>query len=60
MTRDDMDTLRLARCLIRDMAFGWQVNELAELPDEVCKKLTAMIGDSYDFDLGEDKCGSHS
>ncbi len=54
MTQEEKDTLRLARSLIRDLAFGWPVEELAERPDEVCKSLTALIGGSYDFDSGED------
>jgi hypothetical protein len=53
LTREQRETLALARSLIRDMAHGWPARELAEDPEAVAARLTAMLGDEYDFAGGD-------
>jgi hypothetical protein len=46
------DTIRLARCLIRDAATNWARDELAASPEDVCNQLSDMVGERYDFETG--------
>lgn len=55
MNKEEGATMRLARSLIRDMAQGWPVEELAEQPDKVCEEITILLGDKFNFDTGEGK-----
>jgi hypothetical protein len=52
MFNDEKEAIRLARSLIRDMAHGWPVRELAETPEEVCRRLSAILREKYDFAHG--------
>lgn len=59
-TPAEIDTLCHARSVIRDLAMGWPIRELAGAPEEVCAALSDMIGDKYDFETstvedGEDE-----
>ena len=51
----ETETLILARSAIRDLVNGWDARELAENPVKIVARLTALIGDKYDFDSGESK-----
>jgi hypothetical protein len=52
LTSDQQDTIRLARSLIRDAAMNWARDELVASPEDVCAKLSEMIGEEYDFESG--------
>lgn len=53
LTKAQRETLELARSLIRDMAFGWRINELAEHPERVCARITELLGDGYEYVTGK-------
>lgn len=55
ITPAQQEVIRMARSLIRDMAMNWARDELAADPEEVCKQLSKMIGEEYDFEKGEGK-----
>ena len=52
-TEQQIETIELARSLIRDLAHGWTVSELAERPENICERLSQLLGESYDFEAGE-------
>ena len=54
------DVLRRARSVIRDLAQGWPVKELAAPPEEVCHEISDLLEEDYDFEFGEEsqrRCG---
>jgi len=50
---DDAEVLRHARAMIRDLFHGWPVKELGGDPKEVCEKLSRLLGETYDFNVGD-------
>jgi len=50
MKLSQADTLRVARSVIRDMAHGWTVKELQAPPVDVCAALSAILGETYNFE----------
>jgi hypothetical protein len=52
LTLAQKDTIRLARCLIRDAAMNWARDELAASPEDVCNQLSDMLGEKYNFETG--------
>jgi hypothetical protein len=52
MKLSQADTLRVARSVIRDMAHGWTVKELQAPPVDVCAALSAILGETYNFETG--------
>lgn len=52
LTSVQKDTIRLARCLIRDAAMNWSHDELAASPEDVCNQLSDMLGEKYNFETG--------
>lgn len=53
MKLEIIEVLNLARSLIRDAAYGWPSDDLAATPEEVCDKITQLLGDTYNFEKGE-------
>lgn len=58
LTAEQQNVLRNARSVIRDMASGWPEKSLAESPRSVCDKLSALLGERYDFVSGDVLDGS--
>jgi hypothetical protein len=50
---DVNEVLTLARSLIRDASHGWPSDDLAATSEEVCDKITQIVGDDYNFEKGE-------
>jgi|WetSurMetagenome_2_1015567.scaffolds.fasta_scaffold02344_4 hypothetical protein len=48
----EKETIRVACSVIRDLTFGWPVKDLVTQPADVCKGLSDLIGDTYDFKNG--------
>lgn len=46
----EQDVLRLARSVIRDMAHSYSERDLACPPAETCRRLSALLGDEYNFE----------
>ena len=55
-TEREKEGIRVARSMIRDMAHGWPVKELAAQPVDICGELSKLIGDIYDFESGNTTC----
>lgn len=53
LTKSEKDTLRIARSVIRDLAHGWDARELQVVPQRICERLSALLGERYDFKTGE-------
>jgi hypothetical protein len=54
LTPEQQDIIRTARSVIRDMAYGiLHDRDLAEPPVAVCDKLSALLGERYNFRTGD-------
>lgn len=53
LNKEEQELLRLARAVIRDQAFDYDERHLAADPRVVCDRLSAMIGETYDFPTGD-------
>jgi hypothetical protein len=51
LTPEQQDIIRTARSVIRDMAYG--IRPVAEPPVSVCDKLSALLGERYNFRTGD-------
>ena len=49
LTDREKDVIRIARSVIHDLSVGYQTKELQEHPVDICNRLSALIGDTYDF-----------
>jgi hypothetical protein len=59
LTPDERNIIQLARSLIRDAAMNWARDELAASPEDVCTKLSEMLGEEYDFESGHPTTTPH-
>ena len=55
LTPEEQDYIEQARSIIRDLAHGYPVKELSGSPEEVCYRLSDMLGENYDFDTGDSR-----
>lgn len=55
LTEDEKAMVRTARSVIRDMAHDWPTKELLMAPGEVCRQLSLMLGEKYNFDTGDEE-----
>ncbi len=53
LTTDEIETMVLARSLIRDMARRRPARELAAHPESVAARITSLLGGTYDFATGD-------
>lgn len=61
--KEIQELLTLSRSMVRDVAHDWPVKELAGDPEDVCNRITEVLGDEYDFETGNDTTvvsGGHS
>lgn len=55
-TDHEKDTIQVARSVIRDLAMGYPIKELLVSPAEICRQLSDLVGDTYDFASGDVTC----
>lgn len=53
MTTPERDLLREARNMIRDIDFGYAMDELHRMPRDLCDEITELLDDGYDFETAE-------
>lgn len=56
LSEREKEVIRVACSVIRDLTFEWPVKDLATPPADVCKGLSDLIGDTYDFENGTVTC----
>lgn len=52
--KEIQDLLNLTRSMVRDVAHDWPADELAGDPEDICNRITKVLGDEYDFETGND------
>jgi hypothetical protein len=52
LTQTERETITIARSIIRDLMYGYREKELQAKPEEVCDRLSKIIGEKYNFSLG--------
>jgi len=53
LSADEQEVLRLARTVIRDMEYDYPNKDLVCSPQEVCTKLSVLLGEEYDYQSNE-------
>jgi hypothetical protein len=53
LAKQERDLLQQVRCMVRDIAHNWQPDEVELQAEDVCLKLSKMLGEEYDFATGD-------
>lgn len=53
LTKAEQEVLSLARSVIRDLDMSYAGRDLAVNPRAICRRLSEMLGEEYDFDKGD-------